>query len=165
MERFELEPHSSRDKSGLTVLEREALFMLTSGDSEILATLRRQVSSLRVVHREYSGVGFFTTFDVEQSPRVRGEPSFHLGDIIAETPSLDQGIGFDLSVKDGRMDRLEAFTYGEPWPQVLSDLKLSFLRPSTGSASVGLKPASSRDMKLVKREMHMTERACRRSQD
>lgn len=44
------------------------------------------------------------------SPRVA------FGDIQAEIGGLQYGAGFVIFIMNGRLDTLESFTYGEPWP-------------------------------------------------
>src|SRR3954468_19580246 len=90
---------------------------LLRGDHTVLATLREQLAVATVAKREFTGVGFFTRFDVP--PTVSGLPSSRriiISDVYADVEGLQHGAGFVLFVVDGGLDTLECFTYVEPWP-------------------------------------------------
>lgn len=112
---------------GLNQLEREVLDKLLFGDHPVLATLRAQASVARLAKREFSGVGFFCMMALPpHAPTVEDPRSFHLGDVNAEIQGLQHGAGFVLFVRDGRLEMLEGYTYGEPWPEHSEKFSLSY---------------------------------------
>lgn len=99
--------------------EHEVLTMLLAGDHEVLVTLRRQLNVARVALREFTGVGCFTTLRIAASaPRLGARDDFTLGDVHAELVDVEHGAGFVLFVRNGAIDVLEGFVYGdEQWPE------------------------------------------------
>ncbi len=73
-----------------------------------------------------TGKGFFTDLEVPaDAPRAGGlAPGAWLGDVGAESPRLESGVGFVLFVRDGKPYGLEGYTFGEPWPSNFSDYNL-----------------------------------------
>jgi hypothetical protein len=109
----------------ISSLERGVLGKLLEGDLPELSILRAQLSSSRVRRREWTGVGFWTDFDVDKAaPRLASDERFHIAGVYAKHPQLRAGIGFDLTIEGGRLDSLEGYTFEEPWPEDLSRLEL-----------------------------------------
>lgn len=101
--------------------------MLLMGDHPTLITLREQVERAKLVQREYSGVGFFCTFEVSSdAPIVIGKGDFEIGDVFANMDGLAHGAGFLLFIRDGYLDFLEGFSYDEPWPSEDGNFTLSY---------------------------------------
>jgi len=97
-------------------LEQKLMELLLQGDHPILAVLRQQYSSAKVVHREFTGVGFFTTFEVpENIPTVTPE-NIAGGNVDIDLENLPNGAGCVLFVGDGKLEMLECYTYTHPWP-------------------------------------------------
>ena len=82
--------------------------------------LKQQIQSASIIKREYSGVGFFIYFNVDKnikdfqnisanSQRING-PS-----ILSD--EIPQGGDSVLFFKDGYMDMLEFFSYGDSFPK------------------------------------------------
>ncbi len=117
----------------LTNLEREVMAMLLAGDDPTLRTLAAQLSVARVAGREFTGSGFFTTFDVppEACRLEHGKMSFSFGDVAAHLPALRHGAGFVLHVRGGTLHSLEGYSYDEPWPAGIDGFQLSYVRPGT----------------------------------
>ena len=108
-------------------LEDEVLVMLLDGDDPVLEVLRRQLVCARRSSRELTGAGFFTNFEVPSTAyRFQGQPSFTIGDVVAEIEGLQFGAGFVLHVVEGALNFLEAFSYEEPWPKSITSFKLSY---------------------------------------
>lgn len=127
----------------LTPLEERVTRMLLAGDDDVLTILRRQLEKANVSSREMTGVGFYTNFAVaSEVERVPTGPSFKLGDVNGVADNLQHGVGFLLYIKDGLLDMLEAYTYGEPWPQEVLGLKLTYAS------------GENRDMDIVKHLLH-----------
>lgn len=114
----------------LTELERRVMEMLLAGDHPILGILRAQFDRAKVVRREFSGVGFFTHFEIPSDvARLPGQRSFELGDVHADMPGLAAPVGFILFIRDGAIDFLEGYTYGDDvWPEEITTFRLSYDR-------------------------------------
>jgi hypothetical protein len=110
----------------LTALEAQVLEMMLEGQDDVRAVLRQQLRLLRVSSREFSGVGFFTAFVVQSdAPRITGLPALQVGNVEGSADNVNHGLGFVLFVKDGALSMLEGYTYDEPWPDEVCELKLS----------------------------------------
>jgi hypothetical protein len=122
----------------LTLLERAVLETLLSRDEPGYDELREQLTSCRVVSREMTGVGFYSTLKVDAAtPPVAADVGNPLGtghafpdDIYAAIEGLEQGAGFVLWLDDGWLSQLEGFTYDEPWPDEIRTFTVR-LAPST----------------------------------
>ena len=108
----------------LTPLERAVVDTLLSRDGPGYAELREQATHARVVTRETTGVGFYTTIEVDAdappSPACVGNPVGQGHDfpdeVHAELDGLEHGAGFLLWLEGGRLETLEGFAYAERWP-------------------------------------------------
>lgn len=110
-------------------LENQALAMLLDGDDPVLAALRLQSPSLERSTRELTGVGFFTRLRLaENAIPLQGQPSFAIADVVAEIDGLRHGAGFVLFVRGGRLELLEGYTFDEPWPSMISQYQLEYVR-------------------------------------
>jgi hypothetical protein len=96
----------------LTPLERAVLLAIVEQATEVSPLLGLQVDSARVVKRENTGAGFYTTFDVSSSEAMDGVKS-PLGDVGATVNGLEHGMGFLLWIEDGRVGQLEGYSYDE----------------------------------------------------
>ena len=87
-----------------------------------------------VTKREFTGTGFFSDFFVtDESLLLNKNIMFELGNIHATTSGLKYGVGFVLFVRNGSLNQLEGYSYGEEkWPEEITDYKL-FLVKSDGS--------------------------------
>ncbi len=114
--------------NSLTFLERAVLEKLLLGNCPELALLREQSDHLTVNSREMTGVGFCTDFSCPpEIPRLPDRGSYRFGDVAGETNCLQHGIGFVLTVDRGAIAELEGYTYDEPWPPELGEVKLTYL--------------------------------------
>lgn len=122
------------DVDGITELERAVMEMLLLGDHPVLEVLRLQFQKARVERREFTGVGFFTHFAISpDAPRVAGRRSFELDDVHADIPGLEHGADFILFIRDGTIDFLEGFTYGDDrWPETVTSLRLTYVHTQGG---------------------------------
>jgi hypothetical protein len=75
-------------------------------------TLRYQADMARVVARENTGAGFFTTFQVDAEQRLEGLP-VPVGDVVIRIDGLDHGMGFLLWIKNGVIHELEGYAQGD----------------------------------------------------
>jgi hypothetical protein len=95
-------------------LETRAIEMLLSGDNATFEQLRLQWSFSTIQNREFTGVGFFTRFEVPQHIPRTSSASFEIGDVDAWISGIQ--IGLLLFVRGGATSWFEAYTYHEPWP-------------------------------------------------
>ncbi len=108
-------------------LEAELLRLLLEGD---LPILRDQVARARVVRREFSGVGFFTSFEVQGNIPLAEPPNFAGGNVNIQMEDLVYGAGCVLFVRNGKLDMLECYTNGdEHWPEHIRFKSLSDALP------------------------------------
>ncbi len=110
----------------LTNLEAEVLRKLLSGDNEVLALLRRQLAVCRCSKRELTGGGFYTYLDVSTYGGARPKLNLKFGDVIASMRGLQNGAGFLLYIDDGFLTMLEGYSFGEPWPDQVDCVAVSY---------------------------------------
>jgi len=78
--------------------EMKLMEMLLSGDDEVLNKLRKEYEVAKIVSREFSNAGFYTSFFVENiSDLCIMNKSFHIGDV----DGIEGAVGFVLYVKNG----------------------------------------------------------------
>lgn len=102
----------------LNHLERAVLTKMLDGDHPVLNALRQQLESCSVRQREMTGVGFCTELAVPAEVDAARTKRAHIrfGDVIGELTGVEEGVGFVLFIDDGRLQMLEGYTFGEPWP-------------------------------------------------
>ena len=141
----------------LTVLEREVLEKLLTGDNSQLEILRNQLTNATVSSREFTGVGFFANFHVPPDMvRLSNRKRLTIGDIAANIEGLKHGAGFLLFIDDGVLEFLEGFTYDETWPEKIENFKLTYLEEKP-RGSGRLQPSSSRDMEFAPKDIDDTQ--------
>jgi hypothetical protein len=100
--------------TALPKIEREAIDLLLR--DETFAALRRQLAAVAQVKRRESGAGVFVEFefgtDVE---RLADMGSLDIDGVFATGTECEE-IGFILFVKDGLIDYLEAYVFGNAYP-------------------------------------------------
>lgn len=111
------------------VFEKEVIEKLLAGDYDALKILHKQYEKAKIKSREFSGAGFFTSFIIpDHVPKLNNSKSFHFGDVIGEIDGVKNGVGFLLFVKEGVIDFLEGYTYGdEKWPKHIVNYKISYI--------------------------------------
>ena len=99
--------------SDFTSLERAVLNAICEIHRVDRLALEVQLSTATFLGRENTGAGFYTYFTVERNSkglingeRLRGGPE-------AEIDGLQHGMGFILWLKEGYVDCLEGYSYGE----------------------------------------------------
>lgn len=109
-------------------LEVQVMNHLLSGENEILAVLRVQFGAAIVKSKEYSGAGFFVYFEIrEEAPRLASDYSFEIDDVAAHVTGLKNGVGFTLFIKNGVINMLEGYTFGEElWPKSIENYELYY---------------------------------------
>jgi hypothetical protein len=97
-------------------LEQELMNLLLHGDHPVLTILRQQYVAAKVTSREFSGVGFFTNFEVSENAPLVEPPNFAAGNVDIQLENLPNGAGCVLFVRDGKLSFLECYTFSDPWP-------------------------------------------------
>lgn len=110
--------------------EFEKLLMnkLLDGDNEIFIDLRNQYHQALVISREFTGCGFFTTFDVQgYTPKylVTGR----IDDVAAEFKNSNDMACFILYIENGKIDTLEGFCFGDIWNSDYNEAKIVYCLP------------------------------------
>jgi len=90
--------------------------LLLQGDHPILAILWQQYAAAKVASREFSGVGFFTNFEVSETAPLAEPPNFAAGNVDIQLKNVPYGAGCVLFVRDGKLDFLECYTFRIPGP-------------------------------------------------
>lgn len=93
--------------------------ILKCKDNKIAEKSYRQYKLSKVEKRIYTGVGFFTSFYIDNINEDMLLPNdcMQLGGIHAEIKGLKNGAGFVLFIKEGRLNTLEEYTYNESRPE------------------------------------------------
>lgn len=114
----------------LQPMEEAVINKLLDGELPALIALRQQIPHLFVKTRELTGVGFFTDFGAppDAVPAPVGE-KIRFGDVEAKIPGLQHGAGFVLYIDGGLIQRLEGYTYDEPWPERVDGFALKYSDP------------------------------------
>ena len=105
-----LRQHRRMDE--LTPLERAVMDVIGRQQPANAVALGMQLTGTRVVSRENTGAGFFTTFAVTSGVPIEGM-KVPLGDVGATVHGLTNGMGFLLWLKDGWLHQLEGYSYEE----------------------------------------------------
>ncbi len=109
-------------------LAASALGLLLDGDDQVLQILRTQLNMARAGMVEYSGSGFFLEFELpHEVPSVPGESTFSFGDVVAQVEGWENGAGFVVFVRAGRLHMLEGYSFEEKWPPDLPRYSVQYV--------------------------------------
>jgi len=98
-------------------MENEVLHLMLRNRPSLLA----QLKNATIISREFTGVGFYSNFYVENNmsnegnvllPNARGRVNNNVD------------VGFVLFVSGGKLSCLEGYTYDEPWPEIIESYKV-----------------------------------------
>jgi hypothetical protein len=119
----------------LEPLEEAVLQKLLDGNHPVLAALRRQLAGLEVKERRLTGVGFFTVFSTTEGVPPAAVPpgGSPFGDVEATISGMEHGAGFLLWLSNGRIEKLEGYSYDEPWPYPVGEFSLRYLESNRRS--------------------------------
>jgi hypothetical protein len=100
--------------------ENDVMSRIIAENPRLSNVLAKQYKYATVLNRNFTGVGFFADFEVaDKSLSIQGLPNLQLGNVQAKLKGLELGAGFVLFVRDGLIQTLECYTYGEPWPNTV----------------------------------------------
>jgi hypothetical protein len=119
-------------------LELAILEHLASKESSISGS----VQQLRVLNREFTGVGSFTTFICEESGANTPERYVTL-DALINVPGVPNGMGAVLFFEEGKPECLEIFTYGDDWDGVFDGFSIEQSPPEEQPRTGNLKEPST----------------------
>jgi len=106
----------------LSDLEYAVLVAIADQSPEFGAALREQLSKAKVIGRQNTGTGFYTTLAVAGGRPMRGAAS-PMGDVGADVHGVEHGMGFLLWLRDGIAETLEGYVYDG----TMADLDLTAL--------------------------------------
>lgn len=111
------------------LFEKAAMDKILCGEDIVLEILREQYKDAIVTEREFTGVGFFSTFHIcDKSPKLKFDHSIQICDVIGQLDEIPHGVGFVLFITGGVIDFLEGFTYGDQkWPEHFAKFSLSYI--------------------------------------
>jgi hypothetical protein len=99
-----------------------------AGNESSLQILQQQLNKAKVMSREFTGVGFFSRFEVPAEAQLSDVLTLTLGDVGAQIEGLTAGAGFVLYVRNGRLKQLEGYSYGdEPWPSNIRKFDVGYI--------------------------------------
>ena len=117
---------------GLSTLEKDVIEWLSAGEDPVIAALQKQFKNITSVRRDFTGYGFYSHFEVPLNlqpihTEMAVKANFSFGDVEVMTPSLKNGAGFLLWIKNGIISFLEGYTYDEAWPEEIKEYKLRYI--------------------------------------
>jgi hypothetical protein len=142
-------PYPTSEVAAVNELERQVLEFALRGEHPALEILREQFAVAAVSAREYTGVGFFTSFVVPANARrIPLARRVVIHDVYAEVPGLQYGAGFLVFVERGILDTLECFIFEDAWPAEASIRRLYYVHPKE-PGSPSLVEAAQRDISFA----------------
>lgn len=93
---------------------KKVMKKLLNGEDKVFDVLKEQYSNATVISREFTGCGFFTSFDVPDELAVNGMKGL-VDDVSARFDDSDMAYMFILFVRDGKIDCLEGVTVLGDW--------------------------------------------------
>ncbi len=103
--------------------EKKVMELLLQGDGEVFAKLRKQYEVAKVTARDFTGVGFFTSFIVEDKELRLEENIKPFGDVGGFIDGEAQ-IGFVIFLRNGYLSTLEGYTFVIDWPEDYDNIVL-----------------------------------------
>ena len=99
---------------------------LLVGNDPILEALRKQYRKASLKRRDFTGVGSFSYFDLQEHELKVLPENFHIGDVWFELSDNDSGGEAILFIKNGAIDFLETFVHAGEWPRSIKILKVHY---------------------------------------
>jgi hypothetical protein len=117
----------------LTPLEKAVLDVMLDRPGEPYATLRQHLAHAVITKREFSGVGFFTSFMIPNDAPVRRDlADTVIQDVAADISGLEHGASFMLFIRNGVLSMLEGVAPTGEWPKDTHDFRV--YRPEVDSS-------------------------------
>jgi hypothetical protein len=106
--------------------ENDVMRTILENKFEEIDILKEQYRNSQVLKREFTGCGFFSNFIVNDIEKKLRFENYNMKlSCLGELEGVKDGVGFILFIKDGFIDFLEGYTYGnEAWPEEIRKYKL-----------------------------------------
>ena len=105
--------------------ERDVMMWIAKETPQYEQQILNQYNSCRIKSRRFTGHGFFTDFEVEDTSNSLGDFNETLGALGLDVNRLQHGIGFVLFAANGLITCLEGYAYDEPFPEQIFRYKWS----------------------------------------
>ena len=105
--------------------ERDVMTWIAKETPQYELQILRQYHNCRIKGRRFTGHGFFTDFEVEDTSDSLGDLNETFGALGLDINRLQHGIGFVLFVENGFITCLEGYAYDEPFPEDIFRYKWS----------------------------------------
>ena len=105
--------------------ERDVMMWIAKETPQYEQQILNQYNSCRIKSRRFTGHGFFTDFEVEDTSNSLGDFNETLGALGLDINRLQHGIGFVLFAENGLITCLEGYAYDEPFPEQIFRYKWS----------------------------------------
>ena len=116
---------------GLTPLEADVLTKVMEAHPDHRGLIQAQLEQATVASRRKTWFGFFLNFAV--TPTTLFEPAnFELNDVYADIEGLENGAGFLLFIRNGKIAFLEGHSHDEDWPGHVGDYDVFVRSPARG---------------------------------
>ena len=108
--------------------EQKVMQMLLAGEGQSLKSLRSQYNQSNIKSRDFTGVGFFTDYSVEDDGLKIGHINTQIGSVYGDYNNIG-AVGFLLFIRDGWIDFLEGYTMGiDEWPDSYENIHLKYVK-------------------------------------
>ncbi|KJS26170.1 MAG: hypothetical protein VR75_08280 [Hyphomonadaceae bacterium BRH_c29] len=81
---------------------------------------RRNLSSVTVTDRHYTGAGFITEFESDSCLQFTSPNTSFTGGEVGAVLNSSIDTGYLLYVRDGYIVALEGYTFGDDWPEQIT---------------------------------------------
>lgn len=93
-----------------------SLNISVDGDNKFFA-------DVSIKERRLTGIGFFTDLEKSEKLKVGNEGETYIYSKAGAKINHSIETGYLVYVKDGYLDCIEGFTYGEPWPENIAHIQ------------------------------------------
>lgn len=115
------------NNKSLEILEKTVMEMLLRGDSQTLEILRSQWNKSKIERVDFSGAGFFVTYNLPSDIPTLGENvKFSFGDVYTELEGLESPAGYVLFVENGKIKTLECYITDAAFPKSVELKKIYY---------------------------------------
>lgn len=120
-----------------TKLEKSVLEQFMSGDDIDVKRLRVQLGMLKIESREYTDVGFKTSFSLPAKvPALSKDFNENQANVYADHPQVPAGAGFLLHSENGQIKSLSGYVFVGIWPKYESEFRVLKLNYSLTNPKV-----------------------------
>lgn len=103
--------------------EQDVIKKILEQNNPANAILKEQYQRARI-SREYTGVGFFSTFSIPENLPHTEIKDFQINNLLCDLNGIHQFGGFVLYVKNGSLSCLEGYGFDQEWPQEIWHYRL-----------------------------------------